>query len=155
MTDQFRVPSSSVGFEVGSSHLEGKRMRQTTAILRTSAILTVCFCAVAGCQGGAAQEPYDGAMVAVRHSAVAAPVAQTPEPEIASEIDVPWAIALLSDAKAARVRKPGKVVRVETEPDVSVRSAEDADLQFAIDPRYADEKPATPKACSGVVKSRS
>lgn len=124
---------------------------------RTTAILTVCLCAVAGCRGGAAQEPYDGVIAAARRpvtAAVPAPQASEVEP-IASEVDVPWAIALLSDAGSAAVKKAGKVIVVDTEPDVPESVVPAVDLHVAADPGSAEEKPATPKACSGVVKTRS
>jgi glucose/arabinose dehydrogenase len=124
---------------------------------RTTAILTVSLCAVAGCRGGGAQEPYDGMLAAQRPAGSAlAPAAQTLEPEVVpSEVDVPWAIALLSDAKAPEVRKAGKATVVDAEPDASETVSDDADFHVAIDPRFVEERPATPKTCSGVVKSRS
>jgi glucose/arabinose dehydrogenase len=123
---------------------------------RTTAILAVCFCAVTGCRGGAAQEPYNGVIAAAQRAAKAAIPAQAPEAEpIASEIDVPWAIALLSDAKTPVVKRRGRVIVVDTEHDVPETIAEDADLRVAVDPGSAAEKPATPKTCNGVVNRRS
>jgi glucose/arabinose dehydrogenase len=125
---------------------------------RTTAILTVSLCAVAGCRGGGAQEPYDGMLAAAQRPAVSAPapVAPTPEPEVVpSEVDVPWTIALLSDANAPRVTKAGNATVLDTEPAVSETMADEADFRVAIDPRSAEERPATPKTCNGVVKSRS
>jgi glucose/arabinose dehydrogenase len=125
---------------------------------RTTAILTVSLCAVAGCRGGGAQEPYDGMLAAAQRPAVSvpAPAAQTAEPEVVpSEVDVPWAIALLSDAKAPGVRKAGNATVVDVQPEVSETVIDEADLRVAIDPTSAEERPATPKTCRGVVKSRS
>jgi glucose/arabinose dehydrogenase len=125
---------------------------------RRTAILTVCLCAVAGCRGGAAQEPYDGMLAAAQRPVTtrAVPAPQVPQAEpTASEVDVPWAIALLSDAKATALGKPGKVIIVDSEPESPEMLAHDADLHVAGDPASAVERPATPKTCSGVVKSRS
>ena len=125
---------------------------------RTTAILTVSLCAVAGCRGGGAQEPYDGMLAATQRPAVSvpAPVAQTVEPEVVpSEVDVPWAIALLSDGKAPGVRKAGNATVVHVQPEVPETVIDEADFRVAIDPTSAEERPATPKTCSGVVKSRS
>jgi hypothetical protein len=125
---------------------------------RVTAILTVCLVAVAGCQGSAAQEPYDGVIAAVQRPAKApvVPELRSPEAEpIASEVDVPWAIALLSDAMPAPVKKPGKVIVVDVDADVPETVVQAVDLDVAVDPPSAAEKPATPKTCSGVVKSRS
>ena len=124
---------------------------------RTTAILTVCLCALAGCQGGGAQEPYDGVLAAARRPMRAAVVVpQAPEAApIASEVDVPWSIALLSDAKRPRPTKHGKAILANTGPGAAETIAEDTNLHVAIDPRSAEDKAATPKTCSGVVKSRS
>jgi glucose/arabinose dehydrogenase len=125
---------------------------------RTTAILAMCVCAAAGCRRGAAQEPYDGAIAAATGPARPAVIdaAQTPEAwPIASEVDVPWTIALLSNAKTAAVKKTGKVMRVDKERDVAETIVKDADLYLAVDPGSAEEKPATPKTCSGVVNRRS
>jgi glucose/arabinose dehydrogenase len=125
---------------------------------RTTTILTVCLCVVGGCRGGAAQEPYDGVLAAAKRPATSAraPVAQTPEPEVvATEVDVPWAIALLSDGKLPAIKKAAKVIGVDNGPDSPETIAAEADLHVAIDPEPAYEKPATPKTCSGVVNRRS
>jgi glucose/arabinose dehydrogenase len=127
---------------------------------RTAAILTTCVCAVAGCRGGAAQEPYDGMVARARRPAdsVAVPPRQAPEAApIASEADVPWTIALLSNAKSVPVKKPGRVIVVETEPDLepSEATAEEADVHFAVDRAPTEERLTTPKTCNGVVKTRS
>jgi hypothetical protein len=125
---------------------------------RTTAILTVCLSAAAGCSGGAAQEPYDGVIAAARRPAKAAanPAQQPPEPQpTASEIDVPWTIALLSNAKTSSVKKAGKVTVVDIESGVPERIVRAADFHVAVNPRSAGEKPATSKTCSGVVNRRS
>ena len=124
---------------------------------RTTSMLAVCFCALTGCQGGGAQEPYDGVIVADRRpAALSAPAPQVPDTEsIASEVDAPWAIALLSDAKAPMLEKASAVTILDTEPGVSDAIAADADLHVAVDPRVPEDKPAMPKTCSGVVKTRS
>lgn len=133
-------------------------MRRTTAILRTSTILTLCLGAAAGCSGGAAQERYDGVIAAARRPAKAPanPARQPPEAEpIASEVDVPWTIALLSNAKTSSVKKAGKVVVVDIESDVPEAIVQEADFHVAVNPRPAGDKPATSKTCSGVVNRRS
>jgi hypothetical protein len=128
-------------------------MRQTTAIL------TVCLCAVAGCRGGAAQEPYDGMLAAAQSPPKAAAIHVAPAAEaepIASEIDVPWAIALLSDAAASATTKPGGATAANREPEApEALAAEEIHVHAAVDPASAEEKRAAPKACSGVVKTRS
>jgi hypothetical protein len=123
---------------------------------RMTAMLTLWLSAAAGCRGGAAQEPYDGVIVAAQRPADAAATAapQAQPPQIASEIDVPWSIALLSNAKTATARKPAKVL-AEAEPEAIDPDAHDLDLQLAGDPTVADEKPTTPKTCNGVVIRRS
>jgi hypothetical protein len=122
---------------------------------RMTAMLTLWLSAAAGCRGGAAQEPYDGVIVAAQRPADAAATPQAAEPpQIASEIDVPWSIALLSNAKTATARKPAKVL-AEAEPEAIDPDAHDLDLQLAGDPTVADEKPTTPKTCNGVVIRRS
>jgi glucose/arabinose dehydrogenase len=130
---------------------------------RTNAILVVLLCAVTGCRGTGAQEPYDGMVAAARRPSKAppAPAAEAPEAQpIASEVDVPWTIALLSDAKAPRAKRSGKLVVVDREDEATIAIAHDADLYVATGPHPPDdkstaEKPAAPKSCSGVVKSRS
>jgi hypothetical protein len=120
---------------------------------RAVAFLTVCLCAGVGCRGGVAQERYDGFGVTTRSPAAPAPVAEA----MASEVDVPWTLALLSDGQGRPVDAPGDVVR-----DERVASAEEPGFQDAVDLEVAfehdrlDEKPATsPKSCPGVVKGRS
>ena len=125
---------------------------------RTTAILTVSVCALTGCQGSGAQEPYDGVIAAAQRSAKPAPTPTPQAPEtkpIASEVDVPWAIALLSDATAPPASKPGQVIQVDTEPDLPETVVQAAHLDIAVDPGPAEGKPTTPKTCSGVVKTRS
>jgi hypothetical protein len=125
---------------------------------RTTAILTLCLCAVAGCRGGGAQEPYDGLIAGAqaRASAVAVVVPHVPEAEpIASAVDVPWTIALLSDGERPAARKRDKAVTPEAKPAVAVRIAEEGHLHVAVEPTPTDDKPATPKTCGGVVKTRS
>jgi glucose/arabinose dehydrogenase len=125
---------------------------------RMTAMLTLWLSAAAGCRGGAAQEPYDGVIVAAqRHADPAATTApQAAELlQMASGIDVPWSIALLSNAKTATARKPAKVLVVEAEREATDPDAHDLDLQLASDPTLADEKPTTPKTCNGVVIRRS
>jgi glucose/arabinose dehydrogenase len=125
---------------------------------RTTAILTLCLCAVAGCRGGGAQEPYDGLIARAQPRAAAAAVStpQAPEAEpIASAVDVPWTIALLSDGARPAARKRGKGLALDVNPAVAATIAEEAHLNVAVEPTPTDDKPATPKACSGVVKTRS
>lgn len=124
---------------------------------RTTAILTVCLCAAAGCRGGVAQEPYDGMLAARRPTASAPiPARQAPDSEpIASEVDVPWVIALLSDAKTSATTQADTAIVVDSEPDPPETIVEETDLNVAIDPTSLEEKPATRKVCSGVVKTRS
>jgi glucose/arabinose dehydrogenase len=122
-----------------------------------TAMLTVSLCAAAGCRGGAAQEPYYGVIAAaqqpVERAATPAPQATDPQP-MASEVDVPWSIALVSNAKMASARKPAKVVVVEAKPDAAP-DAQELDLQLASDPALTEEKAAAPKTCNGVVIRRS
>ena len=89
-------------------------------------------------------------------TAAAIPAAEEAEP-MASEVDVPWSIALLSDADAPLAKDPGRVVVVEGGPEVhEPASAEDVTgLEVVVDHYHGDEKPTTPKSCSGVVKGRS
>jgi hypothetical protein len=128
---------------------------------RTTAILTICFCAVTGCRGGEAQESYDGAVAAAQRAVDRAPIPARRAPAvdaIALGRDVPWTIALLSDAKAAPpVKRTHRVIDVDTEPERDLRdlSSEDADVYLAVDPGPVDETPAAPRTCNGVVKTRS
>ncbi|MFN2566033.1 MAG: hypothetical protein ABR499_13635 [Gemmatimonadaceae bacterium] len=145
--------------EFGGSTREGKRMR------RTIAILTVCLC-VTGCRGGAAQAPYDGMIAAAQRPANAAAahalqaVEATP---IASEVDVPWTIALLTDEPAPVIRRPRRVAVVDRGPETAepLSREDEGEIRIVAEHGHADEKPttdekpATPKACNGVVKSRS
>jgi hypothetical protein len=133
---------------------------------RMTAVVAVCLCAVAGCRGGAAQEAYDGVAAVRRAPASAVPVPEpppvAPEP-IASEVDVPWTLALLSDGET----RPGETHPAEARGDavrddaiaaVEESAAEEppADLELAFDHDRPDEKPATSaKSCTGVVKGRS
>ena len=123
---------------------------------RTTAVLAVCFCALTGCRGGVAQEPYDGVIAAARPASAAVPTPQETEAApIASEVDVPWAIALLSDAARPTVKKPAKVVVVDAEPDVPEMLAQEGDFHLVVGPEPAAERRERPKTCSGVVKTRS
>jgi hypothetical protein len=123
-----------------------------------TAIMTVSFCAAAACGGGAAQEPYDGVIAGVGRPAAAAPATRAeqarPAP-LASELDVPYSIALLSNARTAPLKTPGRVIVVEAAPDLEELDAEHADLQVAVDPESVGEKRAATKSCNGVVKTRS
>jgi hypothetical protein len=130
---------------------------------RTTAILTLSLCAVAGCRGGAAQEPYDGLIATNRVPAGVQSAAQASPPEsdrIAAGVDVPWTIALLSDAKTSPTRRAGKVIIVQTEPEPEVDlpeivAGDEADLHLTVNAGAAEESASAPKACSGVVKTRS
>jgi hypothetical protein len=124
---------------------------------RSTAILTTCVCAVTACRGGAAQEPYDRVIAAVRGpvtAAVGGPRAPEAEP-IASDIDMRWTIALLSDVEAPIVKTLGRVIVVDAKPDAPEPVARESHLHVAVDPEPTAAKPATSKTCSGVVKSRS
>ncbi|MDQ3997272.1 MAG: hypothetical protein M3303_09665 [Gemmatimonadota bacterium] len=125
---------------------------------RTTAILTACLCAVAGCRGGGAQEPYDGLIAEAQPRAAAAAVSasQVPEAEpIASAVDVPWTIALLSDGERPAARQRGKGVALNAKPALAATMAEEVHLHVALEPAPTDDKAARPKACGGVVKTRS
>jgi hypothetical protein len=125
-------------------------MRQTTAIL------VVGLCALAGCQGGGAQEPYDGVIAAARPLSASVPAPQDPEAApMASAVDVPWTIALLSDAEPPAARARANAIAPDAKPPVAERIIEEAHFHVAVDPRPTNDKPATPKACGGVVKTRS
>jgi hypothetical protein len=111
-----------------------------------------------GCRGGAAQEPYDGVVVTTRGLSaqpIAAPEVNEAEP-MASEVDVPWSIALLSDAEPPRVEHAARVMIVDRALVAHEATGDEdpADLQLAVD-HVADEKPSTAKSCAGVVKGRS
>jgi hypothetical protein len=126
-----------------------------------SVVLVVLLCTVTGCRGSAAQEPYDGAVAAPRASMAAAAAVQAPQPEPSDvEINVPWAIALLSDAPAPPTRKPIKPAVAARNPDLAPAIAPEAHVHVAIESQPVSEKPAeikpaTPKVCSGVVNRRS
>jgi hypothetical protein len=131
---------------------------------RLTAMLTVCLCAFGACRGGAVHEPYDGVLAGAqrpaKHAAAAAPHDPETEP-IASEVHVPWTIALLSNAKTSARKKSGRVIVVDSKPaapPVLVQElnlqAQELDVQLAADPG-PDEKPAALKTCSGVVNRRS
>ena len=127
---------------------------------RATTVLAACLCAITGCRGGAAQEPYDGVVVSGGAASVVASLPPVPTDEaepIASEVDIPWTIALLSDATRP-VEAPRQVIVVEGEPDAEVDAppAEDVsvDVQLAVD-HGADHKPPAIKICPGVVKGRS
>lgn len=129
---------------------------------RATAVLAACLCAITGCRGGAAQEPYDGVVVSSRTpAAVPLPAMPADETEpIASEVDIPWTIALLSDgARRPEPRRHVSVVNgdphVEVEVDIEVPVIDvSVDLQLAVD-HSTDPKPAAIKVCPGVVKRRS
>jgi glucose/arabinose dehydrogenase len=128
---------------------------------RMTAVVAICLCTVTGCRGGAAQEPYDGISVTTRGPSTAVPIpkasALTSEP-MASEVNVPWTIALLSDAEVRTVEEHDGVVHVEPAAAVEEPSAEDEppDLEVAVEHDRPDEKqPANAKSCPGVVKGRS
>ena len=122
---------------------------------RATAVLAVCLCAITGCRGGAAQEPYDGVVVTGRASATVAVPSDPVEEPIASEVDIPWTIALLSDGAARPAASPPPVTVAEREAEVDVSIPEvSLDLQLAVD-HSADDKPRAIKVCPGVVKGRS
>jgi hypothetical protein len=127
---------------------------------RMTAVVAVCLCAVTGCRGGAAQEPYDGIGTVARAPSSAVPVPQVPAPAvepIASEVDVPWTIALLSDVEARHVEARGDVVHDEPVATAEEsRLEESVDLEVVVEHDLLQEKPATSaKSCPGVVKGRS
>jgi hypothetical protein len=70
---------------------------------------------------------------------------------------------LLSDAPERPIKRSGRVTIVEAEPlaaDAPEVIAQDADVHVALEPeppegKPSDEKPAAPKACTGVVNRRS
>lgn len=135
---------------------------------RTSAILVMLLPGVIGCRDTEAQVPYDGLIAAAQGSAMTAPAVSTPTAEpIASEPNAPWSIALLPDIPERpikRARRSGRVTIVQAEPEATVEPeaiAHEADVHVALQPepvvddRPAEEKPAAPKSCSGVVNRRS
>ncbi len=133
---------------------------------RTSVMLVVLFSGVTGCSGTEAQVPYGrSSAVAQRPAGTApAPVEQAPVAEpIAPASNAPWAIALLSDAPERPIKRSGKVTIVEAErvlADEPEVISQEADVHVALEPeppdgKPADEKPAAPKACRGVVNRRS
>jgi hypothetical protein len=163
MRKLFQAPSftvHTVGYGFDGSHREGRRMR------RTSAMLVVLLSGVTGCSGTEAQVPYDRLVAVAQRPArtAPAPAVQVPEAEpIAPASNAPWAIALLSDAPERPIKRSGKVTIVEAEPvpgDEPEVISHEADVHVAFEPeapdeKPADEKPAAPKACSGVVNRRS
>jgi hypothetical protein len=131
---------------------------------RMTAILTVCLCVVGGCRGSAAQEPDEGRVAPGQRGARAPISARAPEAEpIASEVDVPWAIALLSNAKTRTAKKTVKVMVVHDKPNVDEMSRRDVHFEVAIEPGAPENGAVTPtatrtpapKTCSGVVNRRS
>lgn len=140
---------------------EGTRMR------RTSAILVLLFMGTTGCRGTEAQVPYHGPVATTQRAVKAAAAVGAPAAEpIASEPNAPWSIALLADIPERPItaaKRSGKVTIVQAEPEPTVEVdtiAHEADVHVAVQPdpvddRPADEKPAAPKACSGVVNRRS
>jgi hypothetical protein len=134
---------------------------------RINAIVVTCLCAVTGCKGSEAAEPYGSLLVASQggtRAVAVAPTAQAPAADsIASAADVPWTIALLSDDRPRAAKRPRRATVVRRDPvvvepavgrataHIEVVLGEDhADAKPA-----ADEKPKAPKACSGVVNRRS
>jgi hypothetical protein len=126
---------------------------------RATAIVAVCACAVTGCRGGVTPERYDGAVVRTRSPSTVVVDRSAPAPTaepIASEVDVPWTIALLSDVEA----QPGND-RDNTRDARPAGATEDpslegtpTDLDIVVD--AAGDRPAgTTKSCPGVVKGRS
>jgi hypothetical protein len=149
----------AVGYRFDGAHREGMRMR------RTSAVLVVLFSCMTGCSGTEAQVPNDGVIAVAQRPGVAARAAAARPPiaePVASEPNVPWAIALLSDAPERPIKRAGKVTIVEADPDLldmPEAIVQDADVQVALQPEPLVEKPTeekpAPKACSGVVNRRS
>lgn len=151
---------ASLLFNVSPTDSEGTRMR------RTSAVLMLFFGGITGCRGSEAQVPYDGLVAVGQRPAQTAPVlaAQTEAAEpLAAEPNVPWAIALLSDAPERPPKRSGKVTILAAKPEPRPTPgaiAHEADIHIALESDEADEKsaaakPAAPKSCSGVVNRRS
>jgi hypothetical protein len=133
---------------------------------RTSAMLVMLLSGVTGCSGTEAQVPDDRLVAAAQRpeGTAPAPAVQAPVAEpIAPASNAPWAIALLSDAPERPIKRSGKVTIVEAEPvptDEAEVISHEADVHVALEPeapdeKPVDEKPAAPKACSGVVNRRS
>lgn len=125
---------------------------------RSTTILTACLAAAAGCWGGGAQEPYDGLLAAAKRPAKLAAIRapQVPEGEvIASELDVPWTIALLSSAKTGGSRKVTRAIVADAERDERETTVPELELHVAAEPRQAEGRPEAAKTCSGVVNRRS
>ena len=135
---------------------------------RVATILAACLCATSACRGGAAQEPYDGVVVTGRAAERVLPAAPAPvdhaEP-MASEVDVRWTIALLSDAEARHVDAARRIAVRESEPTIGETIADEpaADIAVAADfpadvhiglHQPEDKQPAS-RSCPGVVKGRS
>lgn len=126
-----------------------------------AAVLAVSLLAIAGCRGGAAREPYDGVVGtrgALRGVTGVESPAQDAEP-MASEVDVPWTIALLSEGEAAQplgehrdVTPPDPELTADAQPSAPEVPA---DLEVAVEHDRPDEKPPAAKSCTGVVKGRS
>jgi len=109
------------------------------------------------CRGGVSQEAHEGYAISgapATASAATTTPARDAEP-MASEVDVPWSIALLSDGEPRAGELPPVIV-VDRAPAAEDPAAEEEaeDLEVAVD-HVADEKPAAAKACTGVVKGRS
>jgi hypothetical protein len=134
---------------------------------RISAIVVTCLCAITGCKGSDAAEPYGSLLVASQvgtRAVTAAPAAQVPDAEaIVSAVDVPWAIALLSDDRPPAVKRPRRAMVVRRDPvvvePIAGSATADIEVVLAEDHAYAkpaaDEKPRPAKVCSGVVNRRS
>jgi hypothetical protein len=136
---------------------------------RINAIVVTCLCAITGCKGSDAAEPYGSLLVAPRAetrglTAALAPAAQAPEAEATvSAVDAPWAIALLSDDRRSAIKRARRAMVVRRDPVVvePIAGWATADIEVVLgeDEVYArpaaDEKPRPGKACSGVVNRRS
>jgi hypothetical protein len=135
---------------------------------RINVIVVTCLCAITGCKGSDAAEPYGSLLVAsqvgTRAAVTAAPAAQASEAEaIVSAVDVPRAIALLSDDRPPGVKRSRRAMVVRRDPvvvePIAGWATADIDVVLSEDEAYArpaaDEKPRPAKACSGVVNRRS
>jgi hypothetical protein len=128
-----------------------------------SGILVGLLCMVTGCSGTEAQEPSPDLSAAAPRAVKRAPVppAQASEPTSIADMNVPWAIALLSDAPEPPRKKPSrKVTVVVTQPPAPSAIEQEADLHVAIKTasvidKPVEEKPAPVKVCPGVVNRRS
>jgi hypothetical protein len=129
---------------------------------RATIVLAACVWAITGCRGSEAQEP-----AAVSGESPPAAIQAAPAEPMSSEVDVPWAIALATDSPRPGVKRPHRVIVVDREPLVTEPSAETLELEEEGQVQVlvenapsegkpsADEKPHTPKSCSGVVLRRS